>query len=138
MTEPGTDLQFPLRVACVDMGSNAIRFVVAEFSSEREYVLLVNDRQPVRLGHGVYLSGRLNPQAMEAAVQAMVGFKAEMDRLGVVHARAVATSALRESSNRKDLIDAVRRETGARAPGHQRRRGGPPGPPGGGQPGAAG
>lgn len=108
----GGDPSFPLRAACVDMGSNAIRFVVAEFASEREYVLLVNDRQPVRLGHGVYLSGRLDPHAMEAAVQAMVGFKAEMDRLGVVHARAVATSALRESSNRGDLIDAVHRETG--------------------------
>jgi len=103
---------FPLRVACVDMGSNAIRFVVAEFASEHEYALLVNDRQPVRLGHGVYLAGRLDPLAMDAAVQAMVGFKAEMDRLGVTDARAVATSALRESSNRSDLIDAVRRETG--------------------------
>ena len=53
---------FPLRVACVDMGSNAIRFLAAEFSSELDYTVLASERCPVRLGHSVFLSGRLDPR----------------------------------------------------------------------------
>jgi len=50
---------FPLRVACVDMGSNAIRFLAAEFSDETEYTVLASERRAVRLGHSVFLSGVL-------------------------------------------------------------------------------
>ncbi len=104
--------QFPLRVACVDMGSNAIRCLAAAFSSETEYVTLASDRRPIRLGHGVYLSGRLDPAAMDAAVAALIDFRAEMDRLAVPHVRAVATSAVRESSNGDELVGRIRSESG--------------------------
>ncbi len=103
---------FPLRVACVDMGSNAIRFVAAEFSSEIDYVVLASERCPVRLGHSVFLSGRLDHQAMDAAVAALAGFKRTMDELGVEHCRAVATSAVRESRNGRDFVKRIAAETG--------------------------
>ncbi|HSN55312.1 MAG TPA: hypothetical protein VLT32_11600, partial [Candidatus Sulfomarinibacteraceae bacterium] len=98
-TPIGLDIEFPLRVACVDMGSNAIRFLAAEFSSETDYAVLASERSPVRLGHGVYLSGRLERSAMDRAVAALAGFRRQMDELGIEHYRAVATSAVRESSN---------------------------------------
>lgn len=102
----------PLRVACVDMGSNAIRFMAAEFSSEFEYSVLASERCPVRLGHSVFLSGRLDQQAMDAAVAALAGFKKKMDELGVRHCRAVATSAVRESKNGREFVKRVAAETG--------------------------
>jgi exopolyphosphatase/guanosine-5'-triphosphate,3'-diphosphate pyrophosphatase len=103
---------FPLRVGCVDMGSNAIRFFAAEFSSEMSFTRLAADRSPVRLGHGVYLSGRLDGVAMDGAVAALTGYRKQMDALGVTHSRAVATSAVRESSNCDEFVDRVRREAG--------------------------
>ena len=104
----------PPRLAAVDMGSNAIRFLAAEVVGGRELRVLANDRRAVRLGHGVYLSGRLDGAAMDAAVQALGAFRLELDRLGigVAQLRAVATSAVRESSNRAELLARVRRETG--------------------------
>jgi exopolyphosphatase/guanosine-5'-triphosphate,3'-diphosphate pyrophosphatase len=110
--EPQTEVEFPLRVACVDMGSNAIRFVASEFANEGEYSVLASERRPVRLGHGVYLSGRLDEGAMNAAVGALVDFRSEMDRLGIEHLRAVATSAVRESNNGDDFVARVLEESG--------------------------
>lgn len=103
---------FPLRVGCVDMGSNAIRFVASEFTDEQSLVRLDQHRSPVRLGHGVYLSGRLDPAAMDGAVAAMVDYRRRLDDLGVEHFRAVATSAVRESRNGDELVDRIRAEAG--------------------------
>ncbi len=107
-------VSFPLRVACVDMGSNAIRFLAAEFASERDYATLQSERVPIRLGHGVYLSGRLDKGAMDAAVVALAGFRDEMSRLGIKDYRAVATSAVRESRNGDIFVARVADETGIR------------------------
>lgn len=103
---------FPLRVAAVDVGSNAIRFIAAEFGTLSEYRVLAEERVPVRLGHDVFLTGKLAPDAVDAAVQAIAGFRASMEALGIEHYRAVATSATRESRNGADFVERVRDETG--------------------------
>ena len=102
----------PPRVAAVDVGSNAIRFLAAELPPDGELRVLASERRPVRLGHGVYLSGRLDRAPLEAAVATLCELKAASDRLGVSRIRAVATSAVRESSNGGELVERVRREAG--------------------------
>lgn len=104
--------QFPLRVAAVDVGSNAIRFLAAEFRALGEYDVLEEERVAVRLGHDVFLSGKLTPEAMNAAVEAIKRFRGRMDALGIEHYRAVATSATRESRNGAEMVARVRREAG--------------------------
>jgi exopolyphosphatase/guanosine-5'-triphosphate,3'-diphosphate pyrophosphatase len=106
------DSRFPFRVAAIDVGSNAIRFVVGEFVAPGNWVELEIQRVPVRLGHGVFLTGHLDARAMAAAVEAMASFRRAIDTLGVPRYRAVATSAVRESRNGGEFVDAVRRETG--------------------------
>ncbi len=108
----GSPAVFPLRVAAVDMGSNAIRFQAAEFSSPQRWTVLASERRAVRLGHGVFLSGRLAPQAMDAAVEALGSFAASMRALGIEHCRAIATSAVREAANGEAFLGRVREETG--------------------------
>ncbi len=107
-----TAVNFPLRVASVDMGSNAIRFLAAEYGEGGEYTTLAGQRCPVRLGHSVFLSGVLDPRAMDEAVAALSDFKIQMDTLEIEHCRAVATSAVRESKNGKDFIKRIRGDTG--------------------------
>jgi exopolyphosphatase/guanosine-5'-triphosphate,3'-diphosphate pyrophosphatase len=108
----GSEVRFPLRVACIDMGTNAIRFVAAEFVDEGAYTTLAVERSPIRLGHSVFLSGRLDQQAMDNAVAALSRFQAKMQELGVEHCRAVATSAVREAKNRSEFVDRIRDEAG--------------------------
>lgn len=103
---------FPLRVAGVDCGSNAIRFLAAEFSAPGKGTIVHQERVPVRLGHEVFLSGTLNTDAIAAAVAAFRGFAQQLERLAVDGYRAVATSAVREARNRDVLLDAVRAEAG--------------------------
>ena len=106
------DAAFPLRVAAVDVGSNAIRFLAAEFTSLSDYQVLAEERVAVRLGHDVFLTGRLAPDAMDAAVAAIAGFRAQMEALGIEDYRAVATSATRESRNGDEFTARVRAEAG--------------------------
>ena len=74
-------------VAAVDVGSNAIRFMAAEFSSLSEYQVLVEQRVPVRLGHDVFLTGRLTPEALQLAAGDTV---VEQCELGLRRTRPLA------------------------------------------------
>ncbi|HEV2146182.1 MAG TPA: Ppx/GppA phosphatase family protein [Longimicrobiaceae bacterium] len=103
---------FPLRVAAIDVGSNAIRFIAAEFTGPGERTVLDEERVGVRLGHDVFLTGKLAPEAMEAAVAGLADFRRRMERLEIEHYRATATSAVRESRNGADFVRRVREEAG--------------------------
>jgi exopolyphosphatase/guanosine-5'-triphosphate,3'-diphosphate pyrophosphatase len=107
--DPGA---FPIRAAAIDVGSNAIRLLAAEFTSPTELTVLVEERVPVRLGHDVFVTGRLAARAMDAGVEAIAGFRLRMQSLGIKHYRAVATSAVRESRNGGVFVDRLRDEAG--------------------------
>lgn len=105
---------FPLRVGVADVGSNAIRLVAAEFIAPTTWTELFSERVPVRLGRGVYRTGRLDPEAVEGAVRALSRFRDVLDELGIERYRAVATSAVRESADGKALIRRIREECGVK------------------------
>ncbi|GAB4152189.1 MAG: Ppx/GppA phosphatase family protein [Planctomycetota bacterium] len=105
---------FPLVVASIDVGSNAIRFGISEFSAPRKYRVKFEDRAAIRLGHGVFVSGKLLPAAMDSAVSAFIGFRKAMEVHGAKHYRAVATSAARESANGQEFIKRIEQESGIR------------------------
>jgi exopolyphosphatase/guanosine-5'-triphosphate,3'-diphosphate pyrophosphatase len=106
------ELSFPVRLACVDVGSNALRFLAAQFNTLEEFKVLEQQRAPVRLAHDVFLSGRLTDGAMTAAASALASFAARIRELEIQVYRAVATSAVRESSNADLFIQQVREEAG--------------------------
>ena len=66
---------FPVRVGVVDMGSNAIRFVIADFIAPSTWTALVSERLPVRLADHVFETGLLSDDAIEAAVAVMERFR---------------------------------------------------------------
>jgi exopolyphosphatase/guanosine-5'-triphosphate,3'-diphosphate pyrophosphatase len=103
---------FPIRVAAIDVGSNAIRFVAAEFDDEIHHTELAYERVPVRLGRSAFVDGELDHDTMDAAVAAFRRFRATIDELEIASVRAVATSAVRESRNGEVFVERIRRETG--------------------------
>lgn len=105
---------FPLRVGVLDMGSNAIRFVVADFIAPSTWTALVSERLPVRLADRTTGTGLLSEEGIEAAVSVMERFRDVLVEHGVRNHRAVATSAVRESENRRTLVRRVRERTGLR------------------------
>ena len=111
---PGARLEFPVRLACVDTGSNAIRFMAVEFKGPDDYATLHAERVPIRLGHQVFLTGRLAPETMDATVEAFERFGRYLEQFEIEHYRAVATSAVREARNGPLLAERIARETGIR------------------------
>ncbi|MBA3542475.1 MAG: Ppx/GppA family phosphatase, partial [Deltaproteobacteria bacterium] len=99
------------RLGAIDAGSNAIRVVIAELSSS-ELVRVEAERVPVRLGHGAFTRGDMDAATIDAAVAAFVHFRARFDAQGVTMYRAVATSAVRNASNRDVLLHRLYHEAG--------------------------
>jgi exopolyphosphatase/guanosine-5'-triphosphate,3'-diphosphate pyrophosphatase len=105
-------LAFPLRVAAIDVGSNALRMLAAEFSDDLNYAVLASERFPLRLGHDVFLTGKMSAESMRKTVECLAGFHARAVELGVGLSRAIATSAVRESENAEELLFQVRDRVG--------------------------
>jgi exopolyphosphatase / guanosine-5'-triphosphate,3'-diphosphate pyrophosphatase len=113
------------RFAAIDVGSNALRLRAVEAAApsnsvksqlpllpEAQWRDLATLRAPVRLGHEVFLTGRLAPASIGQACDALREFRGEMDRWKVDAYRAIATSAVREAKNGGTLIERARREAG--------------------------
>jgi exopolyphosphatase/guanosine-5'-triphosphate,3'-diphosphate pyrophosphatase len=94
--------------AVVDVGSNALRLQLISVDEPGRYRILEQDREPVRLGHKVFDSGKLDSIACEDALAALGRFKKLADRYSVAAFRAVATSAVREATDGKSFLDQAR------------------------------
>ncbi len=99
------------RIGIVDMGSNAIRFLIADVTASH-HDILASHRLAVRLGHEVFQSGEVSAVAMAATVEAFCQFRSRCENDHVTQRRAIATSAMRDASNRDEVIDRVFRASG--------------------------
>jgi len=104
----------PVRLGAIDIGTNSIRLVVAEVESDGTYRVLDEEREMVRLGHGLFSSGRLGAGTMERGLEALAKMKAIVDGFQVAELRVVATSAVREASNGRAFVREARRRCGLR------------------------
>lgn len=104
----------PVRVAAIDVGSNAIRLAIAEANTAADLTIIESERDSVRLGHRVFLEHRLDSASISRAVETFRRFRRLLDRFHVSSYRAVATSAVREARNRKNLFRRIRSATGLR------------------------
>ena len=96
----------PRPIAVVDLGTNSTRLLVAEVHDGR--VEELERRSTVtRLGEGVDSSGRLAPAAIERVLTTLADYRELIDGHGADRVVAVATSAVRDSSNRDDLLGAM-------------------------------
>ena len=99
-------------LAVVDLGSNAVRLQIADAQRDGSLTVRAEDRAAVRLGSQVFRTGRLSPESIAACAMAMQRFAKLAQRAGAQRIRAVATSAVREASNRVQLLRAVRAASG--------------------------
>src|SRR3954465_9167044 len=99
------------RLGAIDAGSNAIRVVIAEVVGT-ELVRVEAERMPVRLGHNAFTQGTLEESTIDEAVAAFVHFRERFDHHQVSIYRAVATSAVRNATNRAVLLHRLYHEAG--------------------------
>jgi exopolyphosphatase/guanosine-5'-triphosphate,3'-diphosphate pyrophosphatase len=101
-----------LLMAAIDIGSSAIRMDVAELHSDGSIRILDSLKKGVQLGREAFTEGHLSQETIRAACDALRDFKKVMDTYGVIRYRAVATSAVRESSNSETFLDRMLMSTG--------------------------
>jgi len=97
------------RYAVFDLGSNSIKFLVAEAHGAPGYFRILRERSiPTRLAENLIDTAVLRPEAMERTLAALRELRAEAAELGVHHFRAVATSAVRDAGNQEEFFKAAR------------------------------
>jgi exopolyphosphatase/guanosine-5'-triphosphate,3'-diphosphate pyrophosphatase len=104
-----------MRYAAVDIGSNASRLLlcnVMEESGETHFKKAELMRIPLRLGEDAFLQGKISEKKIVKFVKTMTAFRHLIDVFEPVDFRACATSAMRDASNRDEIIQRVRKECG--------------------------
>jgi exopolyphosphatase / guanosine-5'-triphosphate,3'-diphosphate pyrophosphatase len=99
-------------IAGIDVGTNAMRLIIGSVNDDRRIELLENIREPVRLGKDVFAKGSISEETTERAIEAFQKFRRLIDKYGVEHSKAVATSATREAQNSDIFIDRIAQATG--------------------------
>ena len=104
-----------MKLAAIDIGSNAIRFQVSTVLDNSPVILfkkLEYVRFPLRLGHDVFSSGKISAKSIEKFKKLMRAFKLLVELYEVTDYMFCATSAMRESENGAQLAEEVQAELG--------------------------
>ena len=102
----------PERYAVIDVGTNSVKFHLAEPSDNGAW-RTVNDRADVtRLGEGLAEAGTISDAALDRTAQAIAGMTEEARAAGAVAIVAVGTAALRAARNADTAIQEIRRRAG--------------------------
>lgn len=101
-----------LLFAGIDIGTNTLRLLIAEFSSDGKYRKVKSERHITRLGEGISSTGSLKETAMDRTLAVLKRFAKICSEYPLDGIFAVATSAVREASNGPDFINKVKSEAG--------------------------
>ena len=99
-----------MNLAAIDAGSNAFRLIIARVRSIDEWETVESVREPIRLGHAAFTTGKFDRKTLRDATSAFRLFRKIMDHHDVAEYRAVTTSAAREALNGHVLIKRVSHE----------------------------
>jgi len=104
-----------MRIAAVDIGSNAIRLQVSSlirYNGRDSIKSLEYIRFPLRLGQDVFRLGKIETETADRFVRLMQAFRILLDLYEVAAYRVCATSAFRDAGNGAAIAQRVLDETG--------------------------
>lgn len=101
--------------AILEIGSSGIRLLIANINTGTElFEILENESKPTTLGADVFLHGMVSLPVINECVETLHAYK-ELLQSYDLHAKqvhAIASSALREASNKDNFVDIVLMRTG--------------------------
>jgi len=105
---------FGILLAAIDVGSNAVRLLLSRVIEDDKITLFHEEeliRMPVRLGEDVFLEGRISDKKIQQLIYTMRAYYNIMEVYDVKDYRAVATSAMRDSFNKDQVVKIIEEET---------------------------
>ena len=102
-------------VAVVDIGSTSVRMAIAEIDPQGQVRTLEEVSQAISLGKDTFTSQRISRRSIEECARVLKSYRRLMQEYGITRPdqlRVVATSAVREASNRMAFIDRMYIATG--------------------------
>lgn len=102
----------PQRYAVIDVGTNSVKFHIAERAADGSLRKVVDRAEMTRLGEGLDERGEIGPGPLERTATAIAAMADEARRNGVQAIAAVGTAGLRIASNRASVVAAIRARTG--------------------------
>lgn len=99
------------KYAAIDIGSNAIRLLIAniiiEKDKEPQFKKSSLVRVPIRLGADAFVKGSISEENKKRLIDALEAFKLLMQVHGIEKFKACATSAMREANNGYAIADEI-------------------------------
>ena len=102
----------PLRLAGVDIGTLTCRLLIADVPIDGRLTELQSERRILRLGEGVDQTKQLSVAAMDRVIQCLREWRELVDAVHVDAMVVVATSAVRDATNRDEFLNRVKLEAG--------------------------
>jgi len=102
-----------LRYAAIDIGSNAIRLLIADVIQNNKTISFKKNtliRVPLRLGDDAFLDKLISPNKTTELIKTMVAFRHLIDVYKVSDYMACATSAMREARNGATIVERIKAE----------------------------
>jgi exopolyphosphatase / guanosine-5'-triphosphate,3'-diphosphate pyrophosphatase len=96
------------RLAVIDVGTNSVKFHVAEQDADGSFRRVHDRAEVTRLGEALERTGRLGAAPIERTADAIADMAADASRHGAEAIAAVGTAGLRSAPNAVELVDAVR------------------------------
>ena len=100
------------RKAVIDIGTNSIKFILAEMGKEGQFKAVMDKNSIAQLGEGLKETGKINPEAMERNCAAIKEFADIAKMEGADEIFAIGTMALRKASNTSDFVKMVKNKAG--------------------------
>jgi exopolyphosphatase/guanosine-5'-triphosphate,3'-diphosphate pyrophosphatase len=100
-----------LRYAAIDIGSNAVRLLIADIIQQEQSTHFKKNtliRVPLRLGDDAFIQQHISPAKAEDLLKCMQSFKQLMEVYKVSAYMACATSAMREARNGDEIVKKIR------------------------------
>lgn len=104
-----------MRYAAIDIGSNAVRLLIADVIELEETISFKKNtlvRVPLRLGDDAFLDKKISEKKASDLFKTMLAFKNLMDVYKVSDYMACATSAMREAKNGRQMAKKISDEIG--------------------------
>jgi exopolyphosphatase/guanosine-5'-triphosphate,3'-diphosphate pyrophosphatase len=104
-----------LRYAAIDIGSNAVRLLIADIIENNGSVSFKKNtliRVPLRLGDDAFLDHQLSDKKTADLVKTMQAFSKLMEVYKVADYMAYATSAMREAKNGAEIVKQIKNDAG--------------------------